>query len=189
MRLHSAVLLAVFWGLGPCPLLFARDSGSSYGPGVLVSPPVQASGSNQYNPTDDGRGGASDSSYQGDGGRPRRHQPRQAQNSGDLSQNDQGNDSNPPDGIVAKATEVTVGGMAANLKLTQDQINSVRPIVAENIGKTRALQQSLQKGDIDAKTMVARRQQLLIEENRQLAAVLSPQQMQAWMNIENDESQ
>lgn len=75
------------------------------------------------------------------------------------------------------------------MKLTQDQINSVRPIVAENIGKTRALQQSLQKGDIDAKTMVARRQQLLIEENRQLAAVLSPQQMQAWMNIENDESQ
>jgi len=96
-------------------------------------------------------------------------------------------ESSPTDEIVIKATNAVIFEMNANLKLSQDQINAIQPIVADNIVKTRNLQQSLQDGNIDGSTMYSQRQQLTNDENSQLAAILTPDQMKVWINIQNQD--
>jgi len=95
--------------------------------------------------------------------------------------------SSPTDDIVVKATNAVIYQMTANLKLTQGQITAVRPIIADNIVKTRVLQQSLEDGNIDGKTMYNQRQQLINEEYRELGSVLTPDQLKLWISIQNDQ--
>ncbi|MBF0511473.1 MAG: hypothetical protein HQL13_03995 [Candidatus Omnitrophica bacterium] len=93
---------------------------------------------------------------------------------------------NPPvDEIVLKSTNQLMAQVTANMKLTQDQMNTVRDIIQDNIAKVRDLEQSLKKGEIDSKTMYQQRQQFLNQENRQLARILTIDQMKIWGNIQS----
>ena len=94
-------------------------------------------------------------------------------------------ESSTKDDIVLKATKVVVFQMTANLKLTQDQISAVQPIIANNIAKVRNLQQNLEDGTIDSSTMYSQRQQLIDDEDLQLGSVLTPDQMRVWIKIQN----
>jgi hypothetical protein len=89
------------------------------------------------------------------------------------------------DDIVVKATDAVIFQMTANLKLTQDQINAVRPVIMDNIIKVRKLQQSLQAGGIDSKTMVNQREELTKDEDRQLMPILTSSQLKVWIEIQN----
>ena len=95
-------------------------------------------------------------------------------------------ESSPTDEIVVKATNAVIFQMTANLKLTQDQISAVRPIITDNIVKVRNLQQSLEDGSIDGNTMYTRREQLTNDEYQKLSAILTPDQMKLWVNIQNN---
>ena len=98
---------------------------------------------------------------------------------------DSPNTSNPPtDEIVVKATDAVIFQMTANLKLTQDQISAVRPIITDNIVRVRKLQQSLQDGTIDSKAMYDQRLQLTEDEDRQLSHILSADQLKLWVSIQ-----
>jgi len=78
--------------------------------------------------------------------------------------------------------------MTANLKLTQEQIDAIEPIIANNIAKVRNLQQSLEDGTIDSGTMYSQRQQLFNKEGQELSSILSTDQMKAWIIIQNHSS-
>lgn len=93
----------------------------------------------------------------------------------------------PTDEIVVKGTNVVIFQMTANLKLTQAQIDAVRPIIADNIAKVRNLQKKLEHGLIDSKTMYRQREQLTNDEYRQLGAILSPDQMKVWISIQQNQ--
>ena len=93
-------------------------------------------------------------------------------------------ESSPTDDIVVKATNAVIFQMTANLKLTQDQISAVQPIIADNIAKVRNLQQSLEDGTIDSSTMYNQRQQLVNDEDLQLGSILTPDQMKVWLSIQ-----
>jgi len=107
----------------------------------------------------------------------------------DASQNSSDNisqiESNPPtDEIIIKSTDAVMFQMTANLRLTQDQISTVRGIITENIIKVRKLQQSLQNGTIDSKAMYDQRLQLTEDEDRQLSHILSADQLKLWVSIQ-----
>jgi len=87
--------------------------------------------------------------------------------------------------IVVKATDAVMFQMTANMKLTQDQLEAIRPIVTDNIVKIRDLQLGLQRGDIDGKTMYNQREQLIEEEDRKLSYILTKDQMKVWINIQD----
>jgi hypothetical protein len=89
------------------------------------------------------------------------------------------------DDVVAKAVKNIVFEMTINLKLTQDQISAVTPIITDNMVKVKKLQQSLEKGDIDSSTMNSDKEQLTKEEIQALAAILTQEQMRVWLNRQN----
>ena len=72
-----------------------------------------------------------------------------------------------------------------NMRLSQDQINAIRPIIEENVADVRNLQLSLQKGSIDSKAMYNQRERLNYNENQKLSHILTPNQMKTWLNIQN----
>lgn len=94
-------------------------------------------------------------------------------------------ESSATDEIVVKAANAVIFEMTANLKLTQDQINAVQPIVTDNIVKVRNLQQSLEDGTIDSRAMYSQRQQLSDDENQELSSILTPDQMRVWMSMQD----
>lgn len=182
--LFSISFLLVPWG-------FAQDSNqSSSDSGVLVSPPIQEEGTNQESTGNNEGSSASGASDQGNLDNSGNQSPRHADvDNGASSQNDTESSSNSgdvsKDEIVVKSTEAVISQMTANLKLTQDQINAVRPIVEDNIVKVRALQQKLGHGDIDGKTMVNQRTQLTIDEDKALSSILTPDQLKLWVSIQD----
>ena len=89
------------------------------------------------------------------------------------------------DEIVAKSTKAVMSQISDNMKLTQSQLNDIRPIIEDYIVKARDLQLSLEKGDIDGKAMYIQREQLTNDENQKLSHIMSPDQMKVWMNIQN----
>jgi hypothetical protein len=93
----------------------------------------------------------------------------------------------PTDEIVVKATDAVIFEMTANLKLTQDQVSAVRPVIADNIAKIRNLQQSLEDGNIDGSAMYAQKEQLINDENQEISSILTPDQMKVWMSMQNEE--
>lgn len=94
-------------------------------------------------------------------------------------------ESSSTDEIVIKATNAIIFQMTANLKLTQDQISAVEPIIADNIAKVRNLQQRLEDGNIDNNTMYSQRKQLIIDEDQQLSTILTQDQMRVWVRMQN----
>lgn len=74
--------------------------------------------------------------------------------------------------------------ITANMKLSQDQINTIQPIIMKYIIKIRDLQQSLESGKIDGKTMYDQREQLYKDEDRELSLILTPAEMNLWANIQ-----
>jgi len=90
----------------------------------------------------------------------------------------------PTDDIVVKAANAVVFQMTENLKLTQDQISAVEPIIAENIAQVRNLQQNLENGNIDGTAMYNQREQLNIKALQDLSLVLTPSQMKVWRAIQ-----
>ncbi len=90
------------------------------------------------------------------------------------------------DEIVVKATDAVMFQITANMKLTQDQINATRPIIADNIVKVRNLQLSLENGTIDGKAMYTQKQQLINDENQELSHIFTSDQMRVWLNIKNE---
>ena len=89
------------------------------------------------------------------------------------------------DEIIVKSTNAVMFQITANMKLTQDQISAIRPVVTNNIVKVRDLQLSLQKGDIDSKAMYDQRAQLNQEENQELSHIFTPDQMKLWTNMQD----
>ena len=159
--LFSVVFLSV-------PLVFAQDPDPSLSDSeVLVSGPNHQKVSDQDST---GNNGSSDTSSQNTTGK-------------------SNNSASSSGGIIDKATEVVISGMTANLQLTQDQISAIGPIVADNIAKGRSLQQNLEDGIIDAKTMNTQRQQLMGAENLALGSILTPAQMKIWMNMQAQDQQ
>jgi hypothetical protein len=140
-------------------------------PDVLVSSPdVRAQVSDQ--------GGTGHKNSSADAGEPSQDNP-----------GDHGKSETAPkpstDEIIIKATDAVMFQMTANLKMTQDQISAVRPIVEDNIIKVRDLQKSLESGSIDGKTMYDQRQQLTQDEYQKLGLILTQDQMKVWINIQN----
>ena len=58
------------------------------------------------------------------------------------------------------------------------------PIIMKYIIKIRDLQQSLESGKIDGKTMYDQREQLYKDEDRELSLILTPAEMNLWANIQ-----
>lgn len=158
------LVLFVFFLTRPC--VYAQDSDQSSS-GVLVSPSI-----NEQMPDQGSR-----LIKNGDG----------EVSSGDVAEhrNDHVKQPSPPDDIIAKSTDALMQQITINMKLTPDQINAIRPIIEDNIAKTRDLQLSLQKGIIDGKAMYSQSQQLAVQENQKLGAILTIDQMRAWLNIQN----
>jgi len=77
--------------------------------------------------------------------------------------------------------------MKANLKLTQEQISFLEPIITDNIVQARKLQLSLENGTIDGKTMYQQKQQLTQQEYKELGSILSADQLKTWINIQEQE--
>ncbi len=71
------------------------------------------------------------------------------------------------------------------MKLTQDQISAIQPIIEDNIAKVRNLQLSLEKGAMDGTTMYRQKERLIHEENQKLSLIFTPDQMKVWINIQN----
>ncbi len=92
-------------------------------------------------------------------------------------------EASPSDEIVIKAADAVMFQLTANMKLTEDQISAIRPIVVDRIVKERNIYLSLKEGNIDGKTLVTQRLQVINDENRALAAILSPDQMKIWLNM------
>lgn len=157
------LLFSVFFLLAPW--VFAQNSDqSSSDSGVLVAGANHAAVSDQDSM---GNNRSSDVSSQNATGN--------SNNSGKTSNSD---------GIVDKATTAVISEMTVNLKLTQDQISAIGPIVADNIAKMRSFQQDLVDGIIDAKTMNSKKQELMGEENLLLGSILNPDQMKVWTNMQ-----
>jgi hypothetical protein len=97
----------------------------------------------------------------------------------------QDSDQSSVEPIVIKATNAVMFQITANMKLSQDQIKAIQPIIMDNIVKIRDLQLSLEKGAIDSKTMYNQREQLYKDEDRELSQILTPEQMNVWANIQN----
>jgi hypothetical protein len=156
------------------PWGFAQDSDqSSSNSGVLVSSPVHADVLDQ-----DSTGNEVSSD---------------APINDDSSQNTIGNDSDSgktsnssTDEIIDKSTNLVMSQITENMKLTQDQISAIRPIIKDNIVKVRDLQLSLEKGNIDAKAMYNQKLQAINDENQKLSLIFSPDQMKVWINIQNE---
>ena len=100
-----------------------------------------------------------------------------------VNSDDASNSSTDP--IVMKATDAVMFQITANMKLSQDQIKIIQPIIMKYIVKARDLQQSLVKGDIDGKTMYGQREQLYKDEDRELSRIFTTDQMKIWANIQN----
>ena len=145
--------------------------------GVLVSPPVGSQVSRQS-----GTGlitGNTDSNNAS-------HVPSdQAAGASRQPRNQVKKYASPTDEIVVKATNMLISELKANMKLTQDQMTAVRPIIANNIADVRNLQQSLQYGEINSSAMNSQRQQLTEIENEELNSVLTPDQMKIWIDMQN----
>ncbi len=159
-------------------------------PGSLFLLLSKKQGTNQESTGNNEGSSASGASDQGNLDNSGNQSPRHADvDNGASSQNDTESSSNSgdvsKDEIVVKSTEAVISQMTANLKLTQDQINAVRPIVEDNIVKVRALQQKLGHGDIDGKTMVNQRTQLTIDEDKALSSILTPDQLKLWVSIQD----
>ena len=88
------------------------------------------------------------------------------------------------DEIVVKSANAVMFQVTANMKLTQDQINAIQPVITDNIVKVRDLQLSLENGAIDGKTMYDKRQKLINDQNEELSHILTPDQMKVWTNMQ-----
>lgn len=160
MKLVGGLLFSVFFLLASW--VFAQDPDrSSYGPGVLVSSSIHPQVSDQDNSNVSSQNTTENSS-------------------------DSGKTSNSStDEIVIKSTNAIMLQITENMKLTQDQINIIRPIIEDNIVQVRDLQLSLEKGKIDGKTMYSQRQQFNNDEDQKLGRILTADQMKVWMKIQN----
>jgi|GEM_PF-6759262 hypothetical protein len=149
------------------PWVFAQDSGqSSSDSGVLVS-------GNNDSHSGIGLTGRDNSNSSGD----------QGGDHGDVNGAEPSNASLDP--IVIKATNAMMFQITANMKLSQGQISTIQPIIMAYIVKVRNLQQSLEKGDIDGKTMYDQREQLYRDEDKELGRIFTSEQMNIWANIQN----
>jgi hypothetical protein len=163
MNIRILLLILPFISI---PCVFAQGLGqSSSDSGVLVS--GNGGGSSGVDLT-----GQESSNSPGDQGR-----QRSDGNSGDTS-------SASTDPIVIKAANAMMFQVNANMKLSQDQQKAVSSIIQDYIVKVRALQLSLEKGDIDGRTMYGQREQLFKDEDRELSLILTQAQMNIWANIQ-----
>jgi len=185
--------VGVLWGVLflSSTWIMAQDADqSSSDSGVLVSSGSQDQGPDQANADKNGNSSLSENAGRYNSGH---HKNKHEEDSGSSATNTAVNNSagpgasKPADDIVNKATDAVIFQMTANLKLTQDQITAARPVVANNIAKTRDLQQNLEDGNIDGKTMYSQRQQLIDQEYQQLGSVLTPDQLKLWVSIQNDQ--
>jgi len=183
-KLVGAVLFIAFFLLAP--LVFAQHSDQSSSDGVLVSPPI-GQGSDIDSSGDNGTGGDSNVS-----GHHKHHPPASSSsdttnsNSSDTASQNTSNVS-PTDEIVVKSADAVMFQMKANLKLTQEQISFLEPIITDNIVQARKLQLSLENGTIDGKTMYQQKQQLTQQEYKELGSILSADQLKTWINIQEQE--
>ena len=141
--------------------------------GVLVSPPV------------DGGSGKSSVLDQSDQTEENNVEVEHSDETAESSSlNNVGNKSLDP--IIVKSTDFIMTQITLNMKLSAGQINAVRFIIQDNVIKSRELQDSLKEGDIDAKAIYARSQDLIAQENRRLSNIFNQDQMRAWLNIQGD---
>jgi hypothetical protein len=155
---RSAAFLLVTFLFVPGPFIFAQNSDQpAPDSGVLVS--GGDSGGQETGSLSQENPSSSDD---------------QAQNKSDA----------PTDPIIIKATSALMFQITANMKLSQDQINTIQPIIMKYIIKIRDLQQSLESGKIDGKTMYDQREQLYKDEDRELSLILTPAEMNLWANIQ-----
>ena len=192
-KLVGAVLFIAFFLLAP--LVFAQHSDQSSSDGVLVSPPI-GQGSDIDSSGDNGTGGVlTNAKSTGDSnvsGHHKHHPPASSSsdttnsNSSDTASQNTSNVS-PTDEIVVKSADAVMFQMKANLKLTQEQISFLEPIITDNIVQARKLQLSLENGTIDGKTMYQQKQQLTQQEYKELGSILSADQLKTWINIQEQE--
>jgi hypothetical protein len=155
------------------PFAFADDSTQSSDSGVLVSSSGHIGFSDHENTTDNGGNSDLTSSDQASANQ----QPSSNSNESPTSSTDP---------IIIKSVDAQMFQITANMKLTQDQIDAIRPIVEEYIVRLRDLQLSLEKGTIDSKTMYNQRLQFLNDETQKLGAIISQDQMKVWMNMQDN---
>jgi parvulin-like peptidyl-prolyl isomerase len=165
--LFGASLLVASW-------VFAQDADQSSGSGVLVSGGGDTPDLSDQDPSAPGRQKHQDS----EGDAPSQDNAQTSGGNGDAS-------NSSTDEIVIKATDAVMFQITANMKLTQDQINAIRPIIMDNITKVRDLQLSVQKGNIDSKAMYDQKEQLNAQEDQQLGRILTSDQMKIWTNIQS----
>jgi len=169
-KLACVLFFSVFYLLPSST--FAQDSGqSSADSGVLVSPPIQAADKNNGT-SNNVKSDALISSNPDTSSNPKPNRPQDA-------------DGNASDEIILKSTNAMMLQITENMKLTQDQVRAIEPVIKDTIIRTRDLQLSLEKGTIDGKTMYSQREELTRQENQRLGRILTADQMKVWMNIQN----
>jgi len=150
----------------PVSSLFAQDSGQTLSDsGVLVSSSAPGSQPSQQNDSNNENADAAAST--------------------DQHKTDADAPNTSTDPIIIKATGMMMFQITANMKLSPEQVRSIQSIVMRYIIKIRDLQQRLEKGELDGKTMYGQREQLYKDEDRELGQILTTEQMNIWANIQN----
>ena len=150
----------------PVLVVYAQDSDqSSSDAGVLVSSPTRQPAFDQ-----DSTKGANSNSPASN---------VSSQNAKEDNHRDASNDE-----IIVKSTNAVIFQMVANLKLTQDQIDAVRPIITDTVVKVRELEQKLKGGIIDSKIMYNQRLEVIKEANRKLNPIMTAGQMKVWEDMQ-----
>lgn len=188
-RLAGYLLLSAFSLLTPWVFAQGTDQ-SSPDSGVLVSSPLRTQALEQDNNMGSD---ASNLFGQGHSNGSGHHSHRFGDgDSGASSQNITGGGSDgdktskaSTDEIVVQSTHAVMLQITENMKLTQDQISAIQPIIEDNIAKVRNLQLSLEKGAMDGTTMYRQKERLIHEENQKLSLIFTPDQMKVWINIQN----
>ena len=86
----------------------------------------------------------------------------------------QGDERQPP------TAEDIVTMMQSKLKLSQDQVTAVTPIVEKYTSKREALRQSIENGSTDKDSIRSQMKQLKISESQELGQFLSSYQLSQW---------
>ena len=76
--------------------------------------------------------------------------------------------------------------MKTELNLTSEQVDALKPVVKENMAERKQLRQNLrQQGVTDKAAIKEQMDQLKAIENQRLSQILSPDQMNKWIEKEN----
>jgi septal ring factor EnvC (AmiA/AmiB activator) len=84
----------------------------------------------------------------------------------------------------ANAADI-VAKMQSKLNLTQDQVAAVSPIIGEYSSKRRDLRKSIEDGIADKESIRSQMKQLKQDERRDLAQVLSSDQISQWNKMQS----